>query len=86
MEAGEGDDHDGGGDQQRGHQEHPAGNDSAVLAGARDPDQVMENARAADIQLDESTLEQLNAATDPVKARLCPNLDIINEAARSAIR
>lgn len=59
---------------------------ASVLAGARNPAQVTENARAAEIRIDDPTRAQLNAATDMVKSMLCPNLDIISEAARSALR
>ena len=48
---------------------------TSVLAGARRPDQVVENTRAADLQLPEEVLSRLNAATREVKAIIGPNAD-----------
>lgn len=49
---------------------------TAVLSGIRTADQATSNARAADVQLDEDTLEELNKATYPVKRALGANPDL----------
>jgi len=48
----------------------------SVLAGARRPEQVRENARAAQLKLSPDVLRQLSEATEPVKAKLGPNPDM----------
>jgi aryl-alcohol dehydrogenase-like predicted oxidoreductase len=55
---------------------------TSVLAGASRPEQVLQNVRATAIHLDPATLEQLQQATAPVKARLGPNCDMWQAAAR----
>lgn len=59
---------------------------TSVLAGARSPQHVAGNARAADLQLDEATIRQLDEATEPIKTKLAPNLDILFEEKRSRYR
>jgi myo-inositol catabolism protein IolS len=49
---------------------------TSAIAGARSPAQVRENALAADLSLDRETLDGLAAATDEVKTRLGPNIDM----------
>jgi aryl-alcohol dehydrogenase-like predicted oxidoreductase len=48
---------------------------TSVLAGASRPDQARRNAQAADVRLSADVLRELDAATDPVKRALGPNLD-----------
>ena len=48
---------------------------TSVLAGARNPQQVRENARAADLLLDDDVIRRLNATTDALKASLGPSID-----------
>jgi len=59
---------------------------TAVLVGARDPDQVRRNARAAALVLDAETVAELDAVTAPVKEALGPNADMWDGAANSRIR
>jgi aryl-alcohol dehydrogenase-like predicted oxidoreductase len=49
---------------------------TSVLAGARSPQQIHDNARAADIHFDSETLDKLNAITHPVKQILGSNPDM----------
>jgi aryl-alcohol dehydrogenase-like predicted oxidoreductase len=49
---------------------------TSVLAGARGPRQIRENAAAGDLVLDEATLGELSAATDAVKEKIGPNADM----------
>ena len=48
---------------------------TAVLAGARKPHQVIENARAADLELTDEVLKTLSDATLEVKETIGPNAD-----------
>ncbi len=48
---------------------------SAVIAGARTPEQVRRNAKAIDLKLSADFIERLNKITEPVKAKLGPNAD-----------
>ena len=48
---------------------------TSVLAGARRPDQIVENTRAANLQLSDEVLRRLNAATEEVKDIIGPNAD-----------
>ena len=48
---------------------------TSVLAGARRPDQIVENTRAADLQLSDEVLSRLDAATEEVKNIIGPNAD-----------
>lgn len=49
---------------------------ASVLAGARNPAQVRENAKAGDLVLSPSDISELSAATDLVKTALGPNPDM----------
>jgi aryl-alcohol dehydrogenase-like predicted oxidoreductase len=49
---------------------------TAVLAGARSPEQAADNARAADIRLSPELLGELAKATDPLKEEMGPNPDM----------
>jgi len=57
---------------------------ASVLAGARNPEQMRENARAAELKLPPDALDELTQATEHVKALLGPNADLW--AAESRIR
>lgn len=59
---------------------------TSVIVGARDAQQVTENALVADIMLDGETLVAVNRATDAVKAALGPNLDMWLAGADARIR
>ena len=48
---------------------------TSVLAGARKPEQIIENARAMDLNLPDEVLERLDAATAEVKNIIGPNAD-----------
>jgi aryl-alcohol dehydrogenase-like predicted oxidoreductase len=49
---------------------------AAVLTGIRNAEQALDNARAADLQLDSATLAELDAATAAVKRALGSNPDL----------
>jgi aryl-alcohol dehydrogenase-like predicted oxidoreductase len=49
---------------------------TSVIVGARNPQQAMQNAAAADIDLADSVVDDLNAATAALKDALGPNLDL----------
>ncbi len=49
---------------------------TSVLAGAGNPDQLRINAQAADLALDDSVVQRLNAATESVKAKIGNNPDM----------
>ena len=55
---------------------------TAVLAGARKPDQIFENVRAADLGLNDEVLNSLSDATAEVKEKLGPNADPWRTASR----
>jgi aryl-alcohol dehydrogenase-like predicted oxidoreductase len=55
---------------------------TSVLAGARRPDQITENSRAANLQLPREVLNGLNAATEEVKAIIGANADPWRSEAR----
>jgi aryl-alcohol dehydrogenase-like predicted oxidoreductase len=55
---------------------------AAVIAGARRPDQIINNARAVDLQLSDDVLNSLNAATEEVKKKIGPNADPWRTASR----
>jgi aryl-alcohol dehydrogenase-like predicted oxidoreductase len=57
----------------------------SVLGGASTPEQVVANARAAELQLDDDTIARLNRATARVKAHLGDNLDMWQGTAGSRI-
>ncbi len=48
---------------------------TAVLAGARRPEQVIQNARAVDLELTDDALKRLNHATEDVKKKIGSNAD-----------
>ncbi len=55
---------------------------TAVLAGARHPDQIIMNAKAAELVLSVDVLEKLNAATETLKMQMGPNADPWRTASR----
>jgi aryl-alcohol dehydrogenase-like predicted oxidoreductase len=55
---------------------------TAALAGARKPDQIFENVRAADLELTDEVLNSLSDATAKVKDKLGPNADPWRTASR----
>ena len=55
---------------------------TAVLAGARTPDQIFENVRSADLELSDEVLKRLGDATAGVKEKLGPNADPWRTASR----
>ncbi len=59
---------------------------TSVLAGGRQPRQVEQNARAAALKLDEATLADLSAATEPVKQALGPSPDLWESPANARMR
>lgn len=52
---------------------------ASVIAGARRPDQVERNARGVGLKLDAAAIARLNAASDPIKRKLGPNIDMWDE-------
>ncbi len=48
---------------------------TAVLAGARKPHQIIDNARAVDLELSQEELNSLSDATEEVKKLIGPNAD-----------
>jgi len=59
---------------------------TSVLAGARNPRQIEQNARAADLTLDDAVLLELNAASESVKQALGPHPDIWQNPESSRMR
>lgn len=59
---------------------------TSVLAGARTPEQLLDNARAAEVALSLDMLAALAEATKPLKARLGPNPDPWQPVERSRYR
>ena len=55
---------------------------TAVLVGGRSADQARRNTRAADLTLPADVIEQLSAATDPLKQKLGPNADMWQSESR----
>lgn len=55
---------------------------TAVLAGARQPDQIINNARAVDLALTEDVSSRLSDATVEVKQKIGPNADPWRTASR----
>jgi aryl-alcohol dehydrogenase-like predicted oxidoreductase len=49
---------------------------TSVIAGARNPDQIRENALASDLQLSPEVLDRLDKATQPVKEKMGSNADM----------
>ncbi|MGB5746569.1 MAG: aldo/keto reductase [Desulfobacterales bacterium] len=54
----------------------------AVLAGARNPDQIIMNTKAVDLVLSADVIKKLNAATDTLKYAMGPNADPWRTASR----
>lgn len=59
---------------------------TTVIAGARNPEQIRANARAAELALPDDVVDALTAATEPLKRELGPNLDMWEPASNSRIR
>jgi myo-inositol catabolism protein IolS len=59
---------------------------TSVVAGARNPAQVRENAQAADVQLSPEMLQRLDQISQGVKVRLGSNMDMWKPAAESRYR
>lgn len=59
---------------------------TSVIAGARDPGQVEQNALVADIMLDGETLVAVDRATAALKAKLGPNIDMWQSGASARAR
>jgi myo-inositol catabolism protein IolS len=55
---------------------------TAVIAGARRPDQIRQTAQAADLELSPETLGELTEATEPLKRILGPNPDMWQSESR----
>ena len=55
---------------------------TAVLAGARQPDQILNNARAVDLELTDDISNRLNDATEEVKQKIGSNADPWRTASR----
>jgi aryl-alcohol dehydrogenase-like predicted oxidoreductase len=49
---------------------------SCVLAGMRNPEQALDNAKAAELDLPDEVVERLSAVTDDLKAKLGANADM----------
>jgi len=56
---------------------------TAVLAGARRPDQIKQNAQAAAVALPAEAVTRLSEVTEAVKQKLGPNLDLWQTASRA---
>ncbi len=57
---------------------------SSVIAGARRPDQVIDNAKTADLKLSPETVDRLEKATDALKQELGDNPDMWEAESRIA--
>jgi len=55
---------------------------TAVIAGARNPDQIRQTAQAADLELAPETLGELTEATEALKRILGPNPDMWQSESR----
>ena len=55
---------------------------TAVIAGARNPDQIRQTAQAADLELSPETVGELTEATEPLKRILGPNPDMWQSESR----
>ncbi|MCZ7542962.1 MAG: aldo/keto reductase [Anaerolineae bacterium] len=58
---------------------------TAVLAGSRKPQHIIQNAQAADLELPPEVVAELSAATGELKRALGPNQDMYLTAAESRI-
>jgi len=54
----------------------------SVIVGARNPEQVRENARAADLELPPDVIAKLTEATEKLKQKLGPNADMYQSESR----
>lgn len=52
---------------------------ASVIAGARRPDQVERNARGIGLKLDAAAIARLDTASEPIKRKLGPNIDMWDE-------
>jgi aryl-alcohol dehydrogenase-like predicted oxidoreductase len=59
---------------------------ASAIAGARRPDQVARNVRAASLDLDPAALARLDAATKVLKEKLGPNIDYWNSLENARTR
>ncbi|MBN1673571.1 MAG: aldo/keto reductase [Kiritimatiellae bacterium] len=59
---------------------------TSVIAGARNAEQVRQNAEAAQLELPAELVAELDAATDPVKTHIGANADMWQSGAKSRIR
>lgn len=59
---------------------------SSAILGARNPEQLRSNLRAAALHLDPSIITELDALSEPVKKHLGPNADMWETTGRSRIR
>jgi aryl-alcohol dehydrogenase-like predicted oxidoreductase len=59
---------------------------TSVLAGARHPRQITENAQAAELELSDEIVAELTAATDELKQRFGPNPDMWQSEENSRYR
>ena len=59
---------------------------TSVIAGARNPEQIRENARAAERQLSPALLDRLRTVTNPLKQILGPSIDQWQSVANSRAR
>jgi aryl-alcohol dehydrogenase-like predicted oxidoreductase len=55
---------------------------TSVIAGARRPDQIRQTAQAADLELSPETIAALAEATEGVKQKMGPNLDLWQSESR----
>jgi aryl-alcohol dehydrogenase-like predicted oxidoreductase len=55
---------------------------TSVIAGARNPDEIRQNAEAADLELSPKVIRELTEATDEVKRTLGPNPDMWQSESR----
>ena len=59
---------------------------TALLTGARNPDELRENIRGASLRLDVGTVQELDKVTLEVKEKLGPNADMWSSSTASRIR
>lgn len=59
---------------------------TSVLAGARNPSQVRENAETASVELSQDVVDRLSQATGDLKTKLGPDPDMWNQPAESRFR
>jgi len=54
----------------------------SVIVGARNPEQIRENARAADVELSSDIISRLTSSTEELKKKLGPNPDMYQSESR----